>query len=130
MRKIKGLLISLTLSLTTLFNFAPILVYAQNPAKGAIQEGVCDASGQAQCDSGTATKSLNDTITSVINILSVVVGVVAVIILIVGGFRYITSAGDTARVASAKNTILYAIIGLIIVALAQVIVRFVLGNVT
>ncbi|HLG90751.1 MAG TPA: pilin [Candidatus Saccharimonadales bacterium] len=129
MKKIKNILLSGSLFLALLFNFVPSLAYAQTP-KDAIQKGVCDASGQSPCDSGTATKSLDDTIASVINILSVVVGVVAVIMLIVGGFRYITSAGDTARVASAKNTILYAIIGLIIVALAQVIVRFVLGNVT
>ena len=129
MQNIKNLLLSASLSLALLFNLTPILVSAQTP-KDAIQKGVCDASGQTPCDSGTATKSLDDTITNVINILSVIVGIVAVLMLIYGGFRYITSAGDTARVASAKNTILYAIIGLIIVALAQVIVRFVLKNVT
>jgi hypothetical protein len=60
----------------------------------------------------------------------VIVGVAAVIMIIIGGFRYITSSGDSASVNSAKNTILYAIIGLVIVALAQVIVRFVLNQVS
>jgi hypothetical protein len=53
---------------------------------------------------------------------------VAVIMIIYGGFRYITSGGDSNRVGSAKNTLIYAIIGLIIVALAQLIVHFVLST--
>jgi hypothetical protein len=46
--------------------------------------------------------------------------------IIYGGFRYITSGGDSGRVGSAKNTLIYAIVGLIIVALAQLIVNFVI----
>lgn len=89
--------------------------------------GTCgDASkGQPSCQS-----VINGKIASVVNILSSLVGVVAVIMIIIGGFRYITSAGDSNRVSSAKNTIIYALIGLVIVALAQVIVQFVLKRVT
>jgi hypothetical protein len=61
--------------------------------------------------------------------LSAIVGIVAVIMIIVGGLRYITSGGNDTSVTGAKNTILYAIIGLIIVALAQVLVRFTLSKV-
>ena len=50
--------------------------------------------------------------------------------IIVGGFRYITSGGNDTSVTSAKNTILYAIIGLVVVALAQLIVRFTLSKLT
>ena len=64
-----------------------------------------------------------------INIFSIIVGVVSVIMIIVGGLKYITSSGDSGNVTSAKNTILYAVIGLVVVALAQVIVRFVLSEV-
>ena len=60
----------------------------------------------------------------------VIVGVVAVIMIIVGGLKYITSGGDSGNISGAKNTILYAVIGLIFVALAQVIVRFVLARST
>jgi hypothetical protein len=56
--------------------------------------------------------------------------VVAVIMIIVGGLKYITSGGDSGNITSAKNTILYAIVGLIVVALAQIIVRFVLERAT
>lgn len=72
---------------------------------------------------------LNDLVADIINLFSWVVGIVAVIMIIVGGFRYITSGGDSTSVGNAKNTIMYAIIGLIIVALSQWIVRFVLGRV-
>jgi cytochrome bd-type quinol oxidase subunit 2 len=74
--------------------------------------------------------SVESTIALVINVLSVIVGVAAVIMIIIGGLKYITSTGDSSNVQSAKNTILYAIIGLVIVALAQVIVRFVLNRVS
>lgn len=78
-----------------------------------------------------ATKNgstLNDYAKLIINLLSVVVGFVAVVMIIIGGFRYITSGGSSDKVSGAKNTILYGIIGLIIVALAQVIVQFVLNK--
>ena len=65
-------------------------------------------------------------LTNIINIFSWIVGVVSVIMIIWGGFRYITSGGDQNGVTAAKNTILYAVVGLVIVALAQVIVQFVL----
>lgn len=80
-------------------------------------------------DGGDATEKINDLIRSVINLLSAIVGVIAVVMIIVGGLRYITSGGNDTSVTSAKNTILYAIIGLIIVALAQVLVRFTLSKI-
>lgn len=88
----------------------------------------------SNCQSGGITndqakEKINRVITQVINLFSLVVGVVSVIMIIFGGLRYITSGGDSTNVNSAKNTILYAVIGLIVVALAQVIVRFVLGKV-
>ena len=73
--------------------------------------------------------SISHLIKSVVNIVSVVVGAVAVVMIIVGGFRYVTSGGKQESVQGAKNTILYAIIGLVIVALAQIVVHFVLNNV-
>jgi hypothetical protein len=101
-----------------------------------IQQGLCAGANldvTSNCQSGVtgqdATAEINALIADVINIFSLVVGVVAVIMIIIGGFRYITSGGDSSNVSGAKNTILYAIIGLVIVALSQTIVRFVLGRV-
>lgn len=64
----------------------------------------------------------------VVNIFSTVVGVIAVIMIIIGGLRYITSGGDSSNVASAKNTILYVLVGLAVVAMSQIIVRFVVSR--
>lgn len=83
----------------------------------------CEVGGQAAAD------EVNSIIALVINIFSLIVGVASVIMIIVGGMRYIVSGGDSGNVTSAKNTIMYAIIGLVVVALAQFIVKFVLGRV-
>ncbi len=48
--------------------------------------------------------------------------------IIIGGFKYVTSTGDSASISSAKNTILYALVGLAVVSLAQVLVHFVLNK--
>lgn len=66
--------------------------------------------------------------TTGVNLLLFLVGAVAVIMIIFGGFRYVISGGDSGSVTSAKNTILYAIIGLIIAALAYAIIDFVLNS--
>ena len=57
------------------------------------------------------------------------ISVVAVVMLIYGGFRYVVSGGDAKKVTDAKNTILYAIIGLVIAFLALAIVNFVIGTI-
>lgn len=56
------------------------------------------------------------------------IGAISVIMLIWGGLRYITSGGDNKKITDAKNTILYAIIGLIIAVLAYAIIQFVLES--
>lgn len=84
---------------------------------------------ESERDGTYAEDKLNKLITQIINVLSVIIGIVAVIMIIWGGFKFITSSGDSGNVSSAKNTVIYAIVGLIIVALAQVIVRFVLNKV-
>lgn len=65
--------------------------------------------------------------TQISNIILYIVGIISVIMLIWGGIRYITSGGDNKKVTDAKNTVLYAIIGLIIAILAFAIVNFVLN---
>jgi hypothetical protein len=79
---------------------------------------------------GDGTARLNSVVGNIVNVLSVIVGIVAVIMIIIGGFKYITSGGDSGSITSAKHTILYAIVGLVVVALAQFIVRFVLDKST
>jgi ABC-type sugar transport system permease subunit len=117
MQKIK--IIFTGLALTMSFTMVPAVTYAQ---ASELQNGANNASGQ------TTGPSIKTTVQNAINVLSSLVGVVAVVMLIVGGFRYITSGGDSNRVASAKNTIIYALIGVVIAALAQIIVNFVLNK--
>lgn len=126
------------LSLSTLFSFAlPALASATVSAQinqNDINNNLCSGSNgglggnqTGGCDND-ATQAGNDLVATVVNILSVIVGVIAVIMIIVAGFRYVTSGGKEESVKGAKNTILYAIIGLVIVALAQIIVHFVLAK--
>lgn len=64
----------------------------------------------------------------VTNTILYIVGIVAVIMLIVGGIRYVVSGGDSKKVTDAKNTVLYAIIGLVIAFFAYAIVNFVISS--
>ena len=68
-------------------------------------------------------------IKNVINILLWAIGIIAVVMIIIGGIRYATSAGDSNSAKSAMNTILYSVIGLVIAIFAYAIVNFVITNV-
>lgn len=134
-KNIRNVIVSL-LSAVTLVAVplaVPALVSADTPN---IQSNLCGGAdlklANEDCSSSTqtGTDTLDNIVTTIVNIFSIVVGIVAVIMIIVGGFRYITSGGDSNNVSGAKNTIIYAIIGLVIVALAQFIVKFVLNKLT
>ncbi|MEX1995226.1 MAG: hypothetical protein WD887_00410 [Candidatus Saccharimonadales bacterium] len=122
------------ISLWLLLAFTPIAA----PVLAAdIEAGLCAGAElrftdnpSGECDDAGAINKINDIVHTVINLISAVVAIVAVVMIIFGGLRYITSGGNDASVTSAKNTILYAIIGLIIVALAQILVRFTLSKIT
>lgn len=66
--------------------------------------------------------------TTITNVLLFLIGAISVIMLIIGGVRYVLSGGDQAAVTSAKNTILYAVIGIIVAILAYAIVNFVITS--
>lgn len=107
------------------------VVAAQTPSiEEGLSKGTCLNTTTTECGTEDPEDTVNNIITTVINIFSLVVGVISVVMIIIGGLKYITSGGDSGNVSGAKNTILYAIIGLVVVALAQVIVRFVLRRVT
>ncbi|HUS25862.1 MAG TPA: hypothetical protein VMY99_00765 [Nevskiaceae bacterium] len=72
--------------------------------------------------------SLQTTIKNLINLFSAIVGIAAIVMIIVSGFKYITSQGDGNAVHTARNTLVYAVVGLVVVAMAQFIVRFVLAK--
>jgi hypothetical protein len=66
-------------------------------------------------------------IQTVVNAFLALVGLIAVIVIIFAGFRYITSGGDEEATGAAKNQIIFALIGLVIIVLSAVIVNFILG---
>jgi hypothetical protein len=100
-----------------------------------IAEGVDASLAGSNADATTCANdnSVNDQgiknlAKKVTNTFSIIVGAASVIMIIYGGFRYITSGGESSRVGAAKNSLLYAIVGLVIVALAQLIIHFVLSQ--
>lgn len=108
-------------------------------AQGAIDPALCQQNPQATlCQENSQTSGDNASsnsiygpdgiFTKVMQLLGIVIGVASVIMIIVGGLRYIMSSGDPNGVNGAKNTILYAIIGLVVAALSQVIVIFVISE--
>lgn len=87
-----------------------------------ITNGANCAQGSDQPDDLFGQSGIFQTVT---NVLLFLIGAVAVIMLIIGGIRYTTSNGDQGAVTSAKNTILYAIVGIVVAILAYAVVGFV-----
>ncbi len=110
-----------------LFAFGSQPVFAD--AKSEICAGVGAVSGTGGCTPGKDDPTVDKLITNVINILSWIVGVIAVIMIIISGFTYVTSGGDSGKINTAKTTLIYAVVGIVIVAFAQAIVQFVLTKV-
>ena len=92
----------------------------------AVVEGI--GNGAAQAKTAEQQDDLVSNIRTITNTMLFAIGVVAVIMLIIGGFRYIFSGGNQTSVNSAKDTILYAVIGIVVAILAYAIVNFVLGQ--
>lgn len=139
LKKIKNMALALMLplALAAPLSLAPAASAADIGNCGGIQnsinQGINSATEGTTVCTGTTdggAGSLQSIARKVVNFLSVLVGIVSVIMIIWAGFRYITSGGESGNVSGAKNTLIYAIVGLIIVALAQFIVHFVLTNVT
>ncbi len=120
MNKIKIVILALAM-LIGVGVVAPVVSHAA--PKDSIQNGVNLVS-----DGGPST-SLNVQIKNVVNVMLFVLGALAVIMIIVGGIRYVISAGDSSKVTAAKNTIVYAVVGLVVAILAFAIVNFVIANI-
>lgn len=68
------------------------------------------------------------TFATITNVLLFIIGAIAVIMIVIGGMRYVLSGGDSNQITAAKNTILYAIVGIIVAILAYAVVNFVLES--
>ena len=99
-------------------------IFAQTIGEGGAIGGIDAARG-----TGVPTNFANgdsSIITRMINYLLYAIGVISVVMLILGGFKYVVSGGDSSKVTSSKNTILYAIVGLLIAIFAYPIIKFVI----
>lgn len=96
-------------------------IYAQKTS----QEVACEAINGSEGCSKT-NSDLTGLIRVIVEVMSIIIGVLAVIMIIFAGAKYVTSGGDTAKVTAAKNALIYALIGLAIVAMSQFLVRVVI----
>lgn len=136
MRKIKIGALTTALTLLT-FSFMGLTVASALPsamtvfaAESASHQAAC--AGLTEVDSGQDCSSNGGGVIKVvgdaISILRFAAGIVAVIMVLVSGFRYITSGGEASKVAVAKNALIYALVGIAIAAVAQVLVHFVINT--
>jgi hypothetical protein len=88
----------------------------------------CDANPSASVCQERGQNVLPNRIEDVINLLLYIIGIASVLVIIIGGIRYVVSGGDPSAITSAKNTIIYAVIGLVVAVLSYAIVNFVLGR--
>lgn len=87
--------------------------------------GNCSGNSSSKVCASKGEKATN-TVKNVINLLIFIIGIISVVMIVVGGLRYTLSGGDQSGVSTAKNTILYAVVGLVVAVLAYSIVNFVL----
>jgi hypothetical protein len=85
-------------------------------------------SGGAICGANDSGKGLPDLLKVIINTMIFLVGTIAVVMIVIGGVKYVVSNGEASQLQSAKNTVLYSVIGLVIAISAFAIVNFVLDK--
>ena len=121
MRKIKASIATFALVLGIGVSLAPTPAFAVNvfdQCAGNADSAVCKSQGD----------NASSMIQNVVNLLLYILGIIAIIMIVVGGIRYTTSGGDSSGTKAAKDTILYAVIGLIVAMLSFAIVNFVVGK--
>lgn len=90
---------------------------------GTFVDGVCTRPGEKEF-----VGENNSLFRSIVNILLFIVGAISVIMLIVGGIRFVVSSGDASQVQSARNTIIYSLVGVVVAFMAFAMVNFVVGR--
>lgn len=127
-------LVALVLTISFQVALAPSISANNEGVSNALCEGATlelrPSSDKEDCeiDEEEAVEKINATIRTALDIFSFAAGVASVLMLVYAGFRYTTSGGNDAGVKSAKNTMIYAVIGIVLVALARVIVQLVLSQ--
>jgi len=139
MRQVTTILLGISLAIVGMLSILSADVYAVNTtamttiASSATNEaclgiGLANGSGGSSC--GDNGGQLTNVLQTIINVFSAIVGIVAVIMIMVAGLQFITSNGNPQNVSKARMSLIYALIGIVVVVLAQVIVHFVFNQVT
>ncbi len=124
---ISGILL-LTISITSLAAFnAPVSAVVNPKEQACIGTGGKWDAAKGTCGSNAGTDDLKTVVGTIVNAILFILGIIAVVMIIIGGIMFTTSAGDPAQAKKARDTILYAIIGLVVAFLAYAIVNWVLG---
>lgn len=121
MKKLIGVLVAVV-AMVGIVGVMPSVVSAD--AVGSAMDGLNAAGGNND------NRTLQGSFQSIVNMLLFLIGAVAVIMIIIGGFKYVTANGDSSAITSAKNTILYSVIGIVVAIMAYAIVNFVLVSFT
>lgn len=128
MRKSKRFL----LVVASLFSIVLTPLFAAGTvAAQASDKAACDGLGGTWSNNACSVKDepdIDTVVANFINVLSAVAGITAVVMIIIAGFRFITANGDSNTVAAARRTLMYALVGVIVVAISQTIVWFVLDR--
>ena len=122
---IKSKLTKICVMMATMFSLAalPVATQAIDVTQGACKQNANSAPCKASGD------DIASIIGNVINLLLFVAGAIATLVIVIGGIRYITSDGDPAATNKAKNTIIYALVGLVVAIMSYAIVNFVIGRI-
>jgi hypothetical protein len=130
--KIRMAVLSLGMIFSMAFASGAVVYAADTQSKTDACAGLAQLDPNQVCDSsaGQVDGPVAKLIKAVVTILTIIIGVASVIMIIVGGLKYITSGGDSNAISSAKNTVLYALVGLVVAVLAQFLVHFVVDKIT
>lgn len=125
MKKLKQLFMALALVVGV---SAPIFVPTAVGAVNVDPLGAACAENPNSEVCKSSDDNISDIIITVVNVLLYIVGILSVIMIIIGGIMYAISAGDSGTVTRAKNTLLYAIVGLAVAFFAYAIVNWVIDR--
>lgn len=126
-KRFTSALMSLMILATPLFSPVAVRAAADTTIKDSICAGV-NASGASGCSNVNGSSDISKVLTTVLTILQVLAGILAVFYITIAGLKFITSGGGSDGVKSARNNILYSAIGLIVVLVSRLIVVFVLNK--
>jgi len=128
MKKFLVSLAAIVLAITgSLAVVAPCFADVSEATKAACAAAYGDGTAEYTKCIGGKVDNVFDKVRSILNVVFMVIGIIAVIMIVVGGVFMMISSGDPGKIKRAKDTIIYSIVGLVITLLAFAIVNFVVG---